>query len=58
MKRGDIIKIYKDPLTQKQLEGTARLILKVSEDAYFEMWDVQFTKKKGNNIVRRVIRKQ
>lgn len=43
MKPGDIVKIYYDPLTEKELEGEAELLIKrESADPVFERWVVLF----------------
>jgi hypothetical protein len=47
MKKGDIVKIYQRPLTQKDYEGKAKLIKRVEGiDLYngivLERWEVEF----------------
>ena len=43
-KVGDIVKIYEDPLTEKKLEGEAKLIQQLSEDVDREFWLVEMTR--------------
>lgn len=42
MKPKQIVDVYEDPMTCLKLEGKAELIKKVSEDEYFEKWEVRF----------------
>lgn len=42
MKRGDIVVIFEDPLTEKKIEGKARLIRLESKDHSTERWAVKF----------------
>lgn len=43
MKRGDIVKIYQDPITERELDGEARLITPVPYSGKdFEQWLVEF----------------
>ena len=43
-KVGDVVRIYEDPLTEKTLEGEAKLIELLSEDTDREYWLVEFTR--------------
>ena len=43
-KVGDVVKIYEDPLTEKKLEGEAKLIQQLSEDVEREFWLVEMTR--------------
>jgi len=43
-KAGDVVRIYEDPLTEKKLEGEAKLIEKISDDGEREYWLVEFTR--------------
>jgi hypothetical protein len=46
MKKGDIIDVYEDPITQNKLEGRAVLVNQIKverwSDAQLERWDVRF----------------
>lgn len=42
MKKGDIVTIYQDPLTEKNKEGQARLLRFINEDHDMEFWEVKF----------------
>jgi len=42
LKEGDKVKIYEDPLSEKEFEGIAILREKISEDTETETWHVQF----------------
>ena len=46
MKKGDIVKIYEDPITKEKPEGQAKLINRISRSgnkvARFETWEVKF----------------
>ncbi len=42
MKKGDVVMIYKDPITEKEPEGKARLVKKQHESDYSEFWQVAF----------------
>lgn len=59
MKKGDIVKIYQDPMTQNIPEGKARLIKKLDEDhdKVMEWWKVEFFESADDPIVRRWIAK-
>jgi len=57
-KAGDVVRIYEDPLTEKRLEGEAKLIEKVSQDidTEREYWLVEFTR--GHERHARWIKKE
>jgi hypothetical protein len=42
MNAGDFINVYRDPFSRQNFEGHAQLIKKISEDSYFEWWEVKF----------------
>ncbi len=44
MNKGDIVRIYEDPLTEKKLDGKARLVklLRAYDHDPLEMWEVKF----------------
>ena len=58
MKKGQVVKIYRDPITQLELEGKARLIKQYRPDVGdgLEMWDCRFSDAKGEPIVLRTIK--
>jgi len=43
MKKGDVVTIYKDPITKKKPEGEAWLVEKMREDFDQDFWLVRFT---------------
>lgn len=45
MKKGDIVKIYEDPVTEYFPEGKAKLIKKIGETCSAEYWIVSFITK-------------
>lgn len=55
MKRGQIIKIYQDPMTETDFEGSAKLIKKLGggKELEMEMWLVKF---ENGDIVERWIK--
>jgi len=44
MQPGQVVKIYEDPLTEKKLEGEAKLIELLHQDSDREYWIVEFTR--------------
>lgn len=42
MKKGDIVTIYEDPITEKIPEGKAVLLRPVNSDEDLEWWEVRF----------------
>lgn len=57
MKKGDIVMVYQDPLTQNKPEGKAKLLhLWDNRDFYkgtrFEVWEVQFQDEDGRKCER------
>lgn len=45
MKQGQIVMIYKDPITQKKREGKAKLLARIqARDAGLTTWKVRFIK--------------
>ena len=44
MQPGQVVKIYEDPLTEKKLEGEAKLIELLHQDSDREYWLVEFTR--------------
>lgn len=43
LKKGMVVKIFTDPFTEENLEGTATLIKRVRLSYPFEEWIVRFT---------------
>ena len=44
LRKGQVVKIYEDPVTMKKLEGAARLVKFISMAGLgIEMWQVRFT---------------
>ena len=58
MKKGQVVKIYYDPITQKELEGKARLIRQYRPDSGdgLEMWECRFSDARGEPVVLRTIK--
>jgi hypothetical protein len=42
MKKGDIVTIYEDPITQEKPEGEAQLIVKENVSDELQYWKVKF----------------
>ena len=55
MRKGQIITIYEDPLTERKPEGEARLLRKIAENDEFEDWEVEFLD--NGYVTGRVIQK-
>jgi hypothetical protein len=57
MKRGEVITIYKDPITRKKVEGEAKLVrrLNIMSDENLELWEVHFTGDSPGHYVERVV---
>lgn len=57
MKKGDIVNIYQDPITQTDLEGEARLIEEFSPDvgSGLSIWTVEFLDDPGYGYSLRAI---
>jgi hypothetical protein len=58
MTKGSVVPIYKDPFTEQQLEGNAKLLEKLEEDGMFETWFVVFEGETDRDGVSRRILKQ
>lgn len=59
MKKGDIVTIYQDPLTEKNVEGQAQLGRFINEDRALEFWEVKFLDGgDGDPLVDRFIKKK
>jgi hypothetical protein len=56
MKRGDVVKIYENPVTKTKIEGEAKLmrLLKTMSDD-LEQWEVHFTGDSPGSYVERAI---
>lgn len=56
MKKNDSVWIYEYPITRKKLEGRARLIKQIREDAHAgtEDWMVEFHDKPGDETARTI----
>lgn len=52
---GQYARIYKQPFLQKEEEGLAILIEKISEDMLSEFWRVEFVDT-GSKVARRIIK--
>ena len=55
MKKGDIVTIYKDPITKQKPEGKARLVKFVSRFEDEEHWMVSFLDEEGSETYYRII---
>ena len=42
MKKGDIVKIYEQPLTETKYEGEAKLVSFIKRGNIIELWRVKF----------------
>ena len=62
MQKGQIVSVYQDPLTEKQLEGQARLVELVQVESgiveYYrlERWIVEFPDDLESGQVERIVR--
>ena len=57
MKKGNIVKIYEQPLSETTFEGEARLISFIQElNTGVEYWKVKFTDDYGGDVVSRAIK--
>ena len=52
MKKGEIVTIYEDPLTEKKMEGKARLVEEIVSDPPLESWYVRFIGEESDEYVR------
>jgi len=57
MIKGDIVRIRVDPLSEKNLEGEAKLIEFMAYDKWVNMeyWDVEFLSNPGKIVRRKIL---
>lgn len=50
--RGDNVRVYEDPITEKKLEGEARLVEMIEPENQdgFEIWKVRFLNERDNYV--------
>jgi len=58
MKKGDIVTIYQDPLTQEKFEGKAVLLEFLKDDYQMERWEVHFLEDSLDERYERWVKKE
>lgn len=48
LKKGNVVAVYEDPITQSKIEGTAVLLERIGCDGIGETWKVSF---EGDNFI-------
>ena len=56
MQQGDIVNIYRDPISQIRLEGEAKLISKQGNGPDMEFWGVEFIGREHEGMYSRWVR--